>query len=103
MIANPTPNAQLTSRQSEILQFMKCHLVERQRLPTMREIAAEFGMQSPNGVHGHLRALARKGVVHRLDKQQAVNYQLRGIRLSLEEIDQPLQPRFELRRSAVVS
>lgn len=64
---------------------MRRHLLERQRLPTLREIAAEFGIRSANGVQGHIRALARHGVVQRLDKQQAVNYRLQGVRLRLEE------------------
>lgn len=85
MIAKRNLAVQLTTRQSAILQFMKRHLVECQRLPTLREIAAEFGMRSANGVHGHIRALARHGVVVRLDKQQAVNYRLQGVRIRLEE------------------
>lgn len=89
MIATPTGLARLTARQSAILQFMRRQLVERHRLPTLREIAAEFGMRSPNGVNGHIRALARHGVVQRLGKQQAVNYRLMGVRLRLEEVSAP--------------
>jgi SOS-response transcriptional repressor LexA len=58
-------------------------------LPTLREIAAEFGMRSANGVVGHIRALARHGVVQRLDKQQAVNYRLQGVRLRLDDETTP--------------
>jgi SOS-response transcriptional repressor LexA len=49
MIANPTRHARLTARQSAILQFMRRHLLERQRLPTLREIAADSGARAPRG------------------------------------------------------
>lgn len=52
----------LTQRQSEILAYV----TERWRegVPaTVREIGAEFGINSPNGVTCHLEALRKKGAV----------------------------------------
>jgi SOS-response transcriptional repressor LexA len=47
----------LTNRQAEVLDF-----IERSSIPpTLREIGAELGIKSTNGVNDHLRALERKG------------------------------------------
>src|SRR5512143_2388595 len=52
---------QLTPRQREILAFIESEMKRRGMPPTVREIAARFGMSSPNGVFCHLRALEAKG------------------------------------------
>ncbi len=52
---------QLTPRQREILEFIESEVKRRGIPPTVREIAARFGMASPNGVFCHLRALEAKG------------------------------------------
>ena len=47
----------ITHRQAEVLDF-----IERMPIPpTLREIGAELGIASTNGVNDHLRALERKG------------------------------------------
>lgn len=51
----------LTPRQEQILAY----LCTRRFPPTIGEIAAEFGIKSPNGVICHLQALARKGYIER--------------------------------------
>ena len=51
----------LTSRQEEILQFIKDHLSETGYPPTRSEIAQKMGFRSTNAAEEHLRALARKG------------------------------------------
>lgn len=53
----------LTERQTQVLDFIRqnSHLYG----PTVREIAAAFGIRSPNGVACHLKALERKGYVTR--------------------------------------
>ncbi len=76
----------MTPRQLAIVRFMKLHLIEHQRLPTVREVASEFGIRSPNGVVAHLRALVRRGVITRSEKQQAINYRLNGVLIRLETI-----------------
>ena len=53
----------LTSRQQEILQFIR-HKIEATGLPPTRvEIAQEFGFRSPNAAEEHLKVLSRKGVL----------------------------------------
>lgn len=53
----------LTARQSEILDFIRRHLVEQGVPPTRAEIVTAFGFRSPTAAEDHLRALARKGVI----------------------------------------
>ncbi len=53
----------LTSRQSEVLDFIRRHLLEQGLPPTRAEIVAAFGFRSPTAAEDHLRALARKGVI----------------------------------------
>ncbi|GIX02847.1 MAG: hypothetical protein KatS3mg112_1784 [Thermogutta sp.] len=64
---NPTGSTQrtLTARQREILNFIKASIERRGYAPTVREIAAQFSIRSPNGVRGHLRALEAKGFIVR--------------------------------------
>src|SRR5258708_6579830 len=51
----------LTERQAEVLDFCCDHLLQRQQLPTCREIGEAFDIRSPNGVMCHLKALVSKG------------------------------------------
>ena len=55
----------LTKRQREVLEFIKKCICERGIVPTIREIAEEIGIHSPNGVVGHLVALQKKGFIDR--------------------------------------
>lgn len=57
----------LTARQQEILTFIRTTCLQTGRAPTVREIGAEFGISSPNGVHCHLKALRKKGFVRDSD------------------------------------
>jgi repressor LexA len=59
------PSSTLTRRQQEVYDFMRGLIQSRGYGPTVREIAQEFGIRSPNGVVCHLRALERKGLIHR--------------------------------------
>jgi repressor LexA len=53
----------LTDRQREVLTAL-ANLTTRDGMPpTLRELAAELGISSTNGVSDHLRALLRKGYV----------------------------------------
>lgn len=56
---------ELTARQKEIFEFIQEHMELRERPPSMREIAKEFGFSSTNGVSQHLDALERKGYIRR--------------------------------------
>jgi repressor LexA len=56
---------ELTPRQSKILKFIRDSIAKHGFSPTIREIAAQFKIRSPNGVESHLRALERKGLIDR--------------------------------------
>ena len=55
----------LTARQQQIYEFLKDKILNRGYGPTVREIGAEFGIRSPNGVMCHLKALEKKGLITR--------------------------------------
>jgi repressor LexA len=55
----------LTSRQREIYRFIRDKIQGRGYGPTVREIGTEFAIKSPNGVMCHLKALQKKGLIHR--------------------------------------
>src|SRR5215469_14377767 len=55
----------LTSRQREIYHFIRSKIQGRGYGPTVREIGVQFHIKSPNGVMCHLKALQRKGLIHR--------------------------------------
>jgi repressor LexA len=55
----------LTPRQREIYQFIRSKIQGRGYGPTVREIGNEFNIRSPNGVMCHLKALQKKGLIHR--------------------------------------
>jgi repressor LexA len=56
----------LTARQAEVLEFIRAN--SGMYGPAVREIAAKFGIRSPNGVVAHLRALEKKGFIKRRPK-----------------------------------
>jgi len=53
----------LTSRQAEVLSFIKEFIEETGMPPTRAEIAAQLGFRSANAAEEHLRALQRKGSI----------------------------------------
>jgi repressor LexA len=55
----------LTSRQREIYSFIRSKIQGRGYGPTVREIGNQFHIKSPNGVMCHLKALQKKGLIHR--------------------------------------
>jgi repressor LexA len=69
--------AKLTKRQQEIYDFIRGQMLDRGYGPTVREIANEFDIKSPNGVMCHLRALEKKGLIHR-DPKKARAIELTG-------------------------
>ena len=75
----------MTPRQSEIYCYLRDHLREHQRPPTLREIGKRFGFSSPNGVICHLAALEKKGLIRR-DARAANAIQLVGVRVELVEV-----------------
>jgi repressor LexA len=55
----------LTARQREIYNFIRSKIQGRGYGPTVREIGLQFQIKSPNGVMCHLKALQKKGLIHR--------------------------------------
>ena len=53
----------LTSRQGQVLAFIRDHLRDTGYPPTRSEIAHHMGFRSVNSAEEHLRALARKGAI----------------------------------------
>ena len=53
----------LTTRQAEILDFIRDTVKGTGMPPTRAEISTMFGFRSPNAAEEHLRALARKGAI----------------------------------------
>jgi len=58
--ADATP---LTPKQAAVLAWIEAN--SGYYSPTVREIARQFGIKSPNGVATHLAALERKGRIRR--------------------------------------
>lgn len=57
----------LTDRQKQVLSFISESIQERGYPPTLREIGERMGIRSTNGVNDHLKALEKKGYLHRED------------------------------------
>jgi repressor LexA len=55
----------LTTRQREVLDFIRDKIDNRGYGPTVREIGDYFEINSPNGVMCHLKALEKKGIITR--------------------------------------
>ena len=53
----------LTHRQQTIFNFVRDFIHLRSKPPTLREIGAEFGIKSTNGVRSALTALSKKGYI----------------------------------------
>lgn len=60
---------ELTTRQQEILNFLKTHFKNNAYWPSIRGIQEHFGFKSTNAVMGHLRALESKGMLSRVPGQ----------------------------------
>lgn len=64
-MATSEKRAALTKRQRDIFEFLKDKIINRGYGPTVREIGEHFEIRSPNGVMCHLKALEKKGLIHR--------------------------------------
>ncbi len=54
-----------TPRQEAVLGYVTTRIRDEGIPPTVREIGKEFGIQSPNGVLCHLKALEKRGLITR--------------------------------------
>jgi repressor LexA len=73
---------QLTPRQAEVLALIRTSMQQTGMPPTRAEIAAELGFKSANAAEEHLKALARKGVIHMMPGTS------RGIQLLNEVVEE---------------
>ncbi|MGV3345283.1 transcriptional repressor LexA [Enterobacteriaceae bacterium LUAb1] len=69
----------LTTRQQQVYDLIREHIISTGMPPTRAEIAQQLGFRSPNAAEEHLKALARKGVI------EIVSGASRGLRLIMEE------------------
>ncbi len=53
---------ELTNRQQEVLDYLESYISDHKYPPTMREIAANFGI-SAKGAHDHIKALEKKNKI----------------------------------------
>jgi len=79
----------LTQRQQEVYELIRDKIVNRGYGPTVREIGEHFGINSPNGVMCHLKALEKKGLIRRspnksraIELTQSDTDELRGLQLA---------------------
>ena len=64
----------LTERQKAIYYFIRDKINSQGYGPTVREIASELNIRSPNGVLCHLTALEKKGLITRdFGKSRAIS------------------------------
>lgn len=86
--------AHLTDRQRKIYEFIRGKILGRGLPPTIREIGNAFGIDSPNGVMCHLRALEKKGLIHRDTKSaraiQLIDYPRQQQRSDLNRLTFPM-------------
>lgn len=76
---------ELTSRQAQVLAYIREHIAETGYPPTRVDIANALGFRSPNAAEEHLKALARKGAIEMIAGAS------RGLRL-VEEAPPPGLP-----------
>jgi repressor LexA len=55
----------LTARQQQLLNYIEREVSTTGVPPSLREIGAALGISSTNGVRSHLKALEKKGYIHR--------------------------------------
>jgi repressor LexA len=71
--------APLTDKQNEIFVFISSYIQEHGYPPAIRDIGKAFDISSPNGVMCHLRALQKKGYIHRDEKSETQGGRARAI------------------------
>lgn len=80
-MANPLLD-HLTKRQRLVYEFIRDKIRSRGYGPTVREIGEHFDICSPNGVMCHLKAIEKKGLIHRSPNKS------RAIELTMETIEE---------------
>jgi repressor LexA len=83
----PIEREPLTEKQQLVFDFIRSSITERGYPPTLREIGEHFRIRSTNGVNDHLKALERKGYLHR---EELKSRALRPVGTTGEAIEVPL-------------
>jgi len=86
----------LTQRQQMVLDYIRQSITDRGYPPTLREIGAQMGIRSTNGVNDHLRALERKGYLTREDMKSRA---LRPVRIESEPLFRNTSDELAIERS----
>ena len=82
---------QLTTRQKEVLKYIKECVNEKGYPPSVREIGNAIGLQSSSTVHGHLSKLEEKGYIKRdRTKPRAIEVVSQEIEQKVEVIHAPV-------------
>jgi repressor LexA len=69
----------LTANQRRIFEYIQGYIAENGYPPAIRDIGKAFDIASPNGVMCHLRALQKKGYIHRDEKNDERGGRARAI------------------------
>lgn len=59
----------LTSKQADILRFLRKRILGEGRPPTIREIGAEFGFRSTGTTRSHLKSIEKKGHIRLIPRR----------------------------------
>ncbi len=59
------PDAKLSAKQREILEYLKSQILEKGYPPAVREICDAVGLKSTSSVHAHLESLEKKGYIRK--------------------------------------
>ena len=78
----------LTDRQKAIYDFLLKTIREKGFAPSIPEIGRQFNIASTNGVSDHLKALEKKGYIHRVGKRaiEVVNALGKSVLLATREV-----------------
>jgi repressor LexA len=58
-------NGRISSKQAEILEYIKQQILDKGYPPAVREICAAVGLKSTSSVHSHLETLEKNGYIRR--------------------------------------
>lgn len=81
-MANTTGSPTLSTRQQQVLDFLRTTVARRGYPPSVREIGEALGLSSPSTVHSHLSSLAKAGYIRKDPSKPR----------AIEILDQPAAP-----------
>lgn len=81
----------LTTRQEEVLKFIKNYIVKYNYPPAIREIGKALGLHSPATIHSHIQSLEEKGYIKKGNaKYRAIELLVKNEYVNERIIDVPL-------------